>query len=157
MTPSDDQLPLKSAFYLRRSLWNGRACVPAILSLNDGRITLRTASELVLSAPREHVAGRVTRWGTLLLTHDGKQYDVVGSGSKISPDFTGEMLAELEAFAASTTAGAPPPNLAADAAQAAGVGLSVAGAGPLTAANGIMIAQFLRGKVAIDAWRRVFA
>jgi hypothetical protein len=157
MPPSDEQPDLKSAFYLRKNLWNGRACVPAILSLHDGRITLRTATEVVLAAPRDAVTGRVTRWGTLLLTHGGKRYDVVGSGSQISPDFTPEMLAELEAFAASSTAGSPPANLPADAAQVAGVGLSMAGAGLTVAANGAMIAQFLRGKVAIDEWKRVFA
>lgn len=157
MTPSDVQPDLKSAFYLRKSLWNGRACVPAILSLHDSRITLRTAKEVVLDAPREAVTGRVTRWGTLLLNHGGKRYDVVGSGSQVSPDFTPDMLAELEAFAARTTAAAPPANLAATAAQVAGVGLSMAGAGLTVAANGVMIGQYLRGKAAMKEWKRVFA
>ncbi|MFI1166899.1 hypothetical protein ACH4UM_25700 [Streptomyces sp. NPDC020801] len=72
--------------YWRRSRWNGARCEPVLVSLVPGALWAGDrALAVVFEADPRTVTGRLTRLGTLLLTVDGRRYDLVGRGSSASP------------------------------------------------------------------------
>jgi len=75
-----------SIVYWRKSLWNGVRCVPVLMSLQQHRLRAYDRNgQLVFDVPAGEVSGRLTRFGTLLLTVGGKRYAIVGRGSDVSP------------------------------------------------------------------------
>jgi hypothetical protein len=139
---SDSGLTATSGLYWRRSLLNGRRCVPVVLGLDGGRLRMRTATETVFDVPTTEVTARFTALTTMMLTVGGSRYAIVGIGSAISPRFTAEMLAELEqaqARAAGTYDGGAAP----------GTDLGVLG---LTGA----VADFAEMRRSIAPWRELF-
>lgn len=76
-----------SIVYWRRSIWNGRRCVPVLMTLDQGWLRARDrAGAELFAVPAGQVSGRLSRLGTLLLTVGGRRYALVGRGSDISPD-----------------------------------------------------------------------
>jgi hypothetical protein len=88
-----------SIVYWRRSIWNGRRCVPVLMILDQGWLRARDRSGAELFAvPAGQVSGRLTWLGTLLLTVGGRRYAVVGRGSDISPGPSPEQRQECAEF-----------------------------------------------------------
>ncbi|MFF5173534.1 hypothetical protein ACFY3U_12940 [Micromonospora sp. NPDC000089] len=88
-----------SIVYWRRSLWNGRRCVPVLMILDQGWLRARDAAGAELFAARvDQVSGRLTRLGTLVLTVADRRYALVGRGSDISPDPSPEQRRECGEF-----------------------------------------------------------
>ncbi|MET8912496.1 hypothetical protein [Micromonospora sp. NPDC004551] len=76
-----------SIVYWRRSIWNGRRCVPVLMTLDQGWLRARDrAGAEVFAVPAGQVGGRLTRLGTLLLTVGGRRYALVGRGATVSPE-----------------------------------------------------------------------
>lgn len=90
---------LASIVHWRRSLWNGRRCVPVLMTLDQGwlRAGDRRGAE-VFAVPAGQVEGRLTRLGTLLLTVGGRRYAIVGRGADISPSPSPEQRRALDEF-----------------------------------------------------------
>lgn len=85
--------------YWRRSLWNGARCEPLLVTLGPGALQARDrASTVVFQADPSTVTGRLTRLGTLLLTVDGRRYDLVGRGGSMSPEPSAEQEQALAHF-----------------------------------------------------------
>lgn len=100
----EPDVTLASIVYWRRSIWNGRRCVPVLMTLDQSRLRARDRHGAeVFAAPVGQVRGRLTRLGTLLLTVDGRRYDVVGRGSDISPSPSPEQRRGLDEFWAHRT------------------------------------------------------
>ncbi|MFC4785433.1 hypothetical protein ACT8ZV_13220 [Nocardioides sp. MAHUQ-72] len=118
---------LAGGLYWRRSRWNGRACVPVVLELADGRLTMTDRKGVVLDAPVTEVAVSFSRLHTMTLQHDADRFDVVGIGANLSPSFSREQLDHLRA-AQARIAGPSTSGQSAFAAGAAGAGDDAAAA-----------------------------
>ncbi|MCW3843014.1 hypothetical protein ONA70_23220 [Micromonospora yasonensis] len=95
-----------SIVYWRRSIWNGRRCVPVLMTLDQGWLRARDrASADLFAVPAGQVSGRLSRLGTLLLTVGGRRYALVGRGSDISPKPSPEQRRDFADF----WAGRPAP------------------------------------------------
>lgn len=94
MDPRSDEFTY--GVYWRQSMWNGRKCVPVILSAAPGRLRLSGAQGPVFDVSTDDVTATFGTY-SIRLTVAGRRYDIVGRGSNISPDFTPAMKAELEA------------------------------------------------------------
>ncbi|MFG1678284.1 hypothetical protein [Micromonospora sp. NPDC049282] len=95
---------LAGVVHWRRSLWNGRRCVPVLMTLDQGWLRARDRHGAeVFAAPAGQVEGRLTRLGTLLLTVGGRRYPIVGRGSDISPSPSAEQRRALDEFWAHRT------------------------------------------------------
>jgi hypothetical protein len=92
--------PVTSGVYWRQSLLRGDKCVPALLSLEGGRLTLSTADQPVLDTRPAEVTVKRTRFGTLVLRADGASYALVGRGAQISASFSEQQLSRLREAAA---------------------------------------------------------
>lgn len=104
VTPVSER-SIKSGLYWRKSLWNGAATVPVVLTAEPatnanggsrGTLTMRDADGRGFSVDADRVTATWSRFGTMTLTVDGTRYDVVGAGSRISKSFSPEQRAELE-------------------------------------------------------------
>ena len=82
-----------SGVYWRQSLLRGDKCVPALLSLDGGRLTLSTADRPVLDASPAEVTVKRSRVGTLLIRAGSTSYALVGRGAQISARFSEHQLA----------------------------------------------------------------
>ncbi|MCI4067013.1 hypothetical protein MRQ36_32385 [Micromonospora sp. R77] len=80
-----------SIVHWRRSWWNGARCEPILLTLHEGRLraTDRAGHEL-FAVPPGQVAGRLSRFGTLLLDVGGQTFHLVGRGGAQAPSPTAE-------------------------------------------------------------------
>ncbi|MFC4147734.1 hypothetical protein ACFO0M_15870 [Micromonospora mangrovi] len=80
-----------SIVYWRRSRWNGARCEPILMTLHEGRLRARDRAgrELFAVAPGQ-VTGRLSRFGTLLLTVGGQAFHLVGRGGAQAPSPTAE-------------------------------------------------------------------
>jgi hypothetical protein len=91
-----DNSAYKSLLYWRKNLWNGAACVPVVLTLEDEVLSMRAADgTTVFSEARDKITVRFTGWGTMLLVVAGKKYDVVGMPAATSPAISDAQKAEL--------------------------------------------------------------
>ena len=88
-----------SGVYWRQSLLRGDKCVPALLSLDGGRLTLAT-DRPVLDADPAEVTVKRSRFGTLLVRAGSTSYALVGRGAQISATFSEQQLARLREAAA---------------------------------------------------------
>lgn len=140
----------KSGLYWRKNLWNGAATVPAILSLENGFVTLRTAVEHVFTEPVQNISAKFTMWGTMILTTPKGKYDITGSGASISPSFTQEMNQEL-GDAKNTTGLLSRAGLI-----GVGAGAAFDAAGASALGGGAAALGFAKGVKAIKLWKPVF-
>lgn len=142
---------LTTGIYWRQNLWNGAATVPAILKLENGVLSARSAKKEIFSADIKLVSVRFSAFGTMLISVDGKQYDFTAVGSGVSPAFTDEMVQEVEAktVESNTTV------------TRIGALLNIAGAatgvaGGQVAGASAMGAAYFSGLNAFKVWRDVF-
>jgi hypothetical protein len=137
--------------YWRRSKWNGRKCVPVILSVDAGRLRLSAAKEVGFDVPCAEVTARFTKLGTMVLTVNGRTYDILGVGASLSPNFTKEQRDELRARQAKAASAAISPGFAAG---GSGIG---GGAGAAMDAVAIVgaVAEINQMRANIRPWRSV--
>ncbi|MFC6703732.1 hypothetical protein [Flexivirga alba] len=100
--PTSAEPPFATGLYWRKSLLNARKCIPVILVLADGLLTMSDKSSRVFSIPASQISLRRSRWGTLLITCGSTTYALVGRGGDISPQFTDEQIAHLDKLGAPT-------------------------------------------------------
>jgi hypothetical protein len=148
--PTVENNAYKSLLYWRRNLWNGSACVPVILTLEAGTLTMKNAEGTVIfSEPQEGVVPRFTGWGTMVLTIQGKKYDFVGMPAADSPAVSDLQKAELSAVKVGDTnkgLDVQPVVVSSAAASAVGGGAAVVGAAASTA-------TYYRGLSSIREWK----
>ena len=161
--PQTPTTQLITGMYWRKNLWNGAATVPTILGFQDEQLVLKDGETIVFAVPISTVKAKVTLWGTLVLTIDGKKYDFVGTGSGVSRNFTPEQQAEInqqnmtlpttlaKAGLVTGLAGSIGRNLAGNAAGSA-VGSAAQITGGVAAAAGYLI-----GLGGIKKWQVLFA
>lgn len=90
----------------RRSVWNGARCEPVLVTLRPDGLQVRDRSlGTVLQADPRAVTGRLTRFGTLVLTVGARHYAFVGRGASLSAAPSAEQQRALE----DTGHGAPGP------------------------------------------------
>lgn len=89
-----------AGLYWRKSKLNGAKCVPAILSVERGRLRLSAADGVAFDVPCAEATAHFTVFSTLVVTAAGRTFDLVGKGAVLSPKFTPAQLAELEALRA---------------------------------------------------------
>lgn len=112
--PPRSPVSFAAGLYWRRSRINGARCVPALLAVDGGRVRLSSADEVAFDVPCAEVEAHFTFLATLRLTVRGTTFDLVGKGANLSPKFTAEQLAELDALGARAAAqGTPGSSLAA--------------------------------------------
>jgi hypothetical protein len=94
--PQTETSAYKSLLYWRKNVWNGSACVPVILTLEDDTLMMKDDKEVVVfQAPISQVSKRFTQWGTMILEVGSKKYDIVGMPAQTSPAITDAQKAEL--------------------------------------------------------------
>jgi len=142
---------LTTGIYWRQNLWNGAATVPAILKLENGVLSARSAKQEIFSTDIEQVSVRFSAFGTMLITVNGKQYDFTAVGAGVSPTFTAEMVQEVEAKSveSNTTLTRIGALLNVGGAATGVAGGQVAGATAMSAA-------YFSGLNAFKVWRDVF-
>lgn len=151
-TTRPDDSAYKSLLYWRKNLWNGSDCVPVILALENGTLSMKTADDVVVfSEPIGQVAVQFTGWGTMVLTLAGRKYDIVGMPAATSPAISDLQKAELSGVNNEAAKGgvrdAQPAVLGGTVASAAGpAGASVVGAAVSTAV-------YYRGLSSIREWK----
>lgn len=150
-TPLVNNNAYKSLLYWRKNLWNGSACVPVIVTLEAGTLTMKSADDTVIfSESLEQVTPRFTGWGTMILTVKDQKYDIVGMPAADSPAVSDLQKAELSGL--TTDSGAAkdrdvqPVALGAAAASAVGGAAAVVGAAASTA-------TYYRGLTSIREWK----
>jgi len=138
---------LAGGLYWRRSRWNGRACVPVVLELADGRLTMTDRSGVVLDSPVAEVTASFSRLHTMTLRSGSDRFDVVGIGANLSPAFSPEQLDHLRAAQGRVAA----TSASSQSAFAAGAG---SGAADVAAALGAAF-SWADMKGNIEPWRSV--
>lgn len=78
--------------YWRKSKFNGRQCVPAILELREGRVRLLDVQGQVFDVLAASVQASCSVLGTLSVVVDGVTYDLVAQRARLSPSFTAPMV-----------------------------------------------------------------
>lgn len=141
----------KSLLYWRKNLWNGSACVPVILMLENDVLGMKAADDtIVFSEPVEKVAVKFTGWGTMILTVQGQKYDFVGMPAADSPAVSDAQKVELSGLNFETGGAkakdAQPVILGSAAASAVGGGAAVVGAAVSTV-------TYYRGLTSIREWK----
>jgi len=142
---------LTTGIYWRQNLWNGAATVPAILKLENGVLSARSAKQQIFSADIELVSVRFSAFGTMLITVDGKQYDFTGVGASISPTVTPEMIKEVE-----DAQGVSATTVTRIGAALYGAGVVTGVAAGQVAGASAMTAAYFSGLNAFKIWRDVF-
>ena len=91
-----------SGLYWQRHALNASKCPPGLLSLDNERLSFRTADERVFDVPANTVTARATGWGSLVLTIGSKRYVFQSSVGQLSPPFS---KSQQRAVDAATRAG----------------------------------------------------
>ncbi|MDQ0147362.1 MULTISPECIES: hypothetical protein [Pseudarthrobacter] len=145
--------PMKSLLYWRKSMINGAKTVPAIVAMDSaGTFSMHDAAGVpVFSVPASQAAVRFTSMGTMVVTANGRKYDVTGVGASLSPSPSSWQLAEMAAGADGRT---DPTGLS----RAGSAGAAMSGAGGLGAVAGAaggaaMMFAYYQGLDAIKAWQ----
>lgn len=86
-----------SGLYWQRSVLNASHCPPGLLSLDNDRLSFRTADERVFDAPASTVAAHVTGWGSLVLTMGSERYVMQTSVGQLSPPFSPSQKRAIDA------------------------------------------------------------
>jgi hypothetical protein len=150
--PQSDNNAYKSLLYWRKNLWNGSACVPVILTLNDATLSMKTADDMVVfSEAVDQLSVKFTGWGTMVLTVADKKYDIVGMPAADSPAISDLQKAELSGLSSQAAndgvRDTQPAVLGGTIATAAGPsGASVVGAAVSTAV-------YYKGLTSIREWK----
>ncbi|MDQ0732344.1 hypothetical protein [Arthrobacter sp. B1I2] len=147
--------PMKSLLYWRKSMINGARTVPVIIGMDSaGKFSMQDAAGLtVFSLPAHQASFRFTSMGTMLITAQGRKYDIVGVGASLSPSPSAWQRAELEAAPGSHTDHT-------DLSRAGSAGAAMSGAGGMGAVAGVagsaaMMFSYYQGLEAIKAWQEV--
>lgn len=94
-------IALCSLAYRRGSRWNGAACRPVVLLLEDGRLGCTGRDgHAVLDAALTDVRVRVPDLASIVVTADGIEHHIVGRGALVSPahsDAQREVVRDFEA------------------------------------------------------------
>jgi hypothetical protein len=139
--------PTKSLLYWRKSKLNGAACVPVIVSLDESKnFSMKTAEATEFSAPASSTVVAFTNWGTMVVSLNGKTYDIVGTGATTSPSPTAEQLSEVGAV---DTGNQTLSNVGAAGAAAGAIDPTVGVAG-----SAAMQYAYYQGLEAIKAWQQ---
>ncbi|WP_240617817.1 MULTISPECIES: hypothetical protein [unclassified Pseudarthrobacter] len=153
ITPSASAAPMKSLLYWRKSMINGARTVPAIVAMDSaGTFSMHDADGVpVFSVPAAQAAVRFTSMGTMVVTANGRKYDIVGVGASLSPSPSSWQLAEMAAGADGRT---DPTGLS----RTGSAGAAMSGAGGLGAVAGAaggaaMMFAYYQGLDAIKAWQ----
>src|SRR6476661_821147 len=98
-TPAVPAMPMKSLLYWRKSMINGAKTVPVIVAMDGaGMFSMRDAAGVpVFSVPAPQAAVRFTSMGTMVVTADGRKYDIVGVGASLSPSPSPWQMADMAA------------------------------------------------------------
>ena len=142
----------KSLLYWRKNLWNGDACVPVILTLENKELSMRTGDDaVVFKASLEQAAVKFSGWGTMTIVVAGKKYDIVGMPAATSPAISDLQKAELNGLrSGSESSGVldkQPAVLGGTIASTAGpAGATVVGAAVSTTV-------YYRGLASLNEWR----
>lgn len=144
---------MKSLLYWRKSMVNGAKTVPVIVAMDGaGMFSMRDAAGVpVFSVPAPQAAVRFTSMGTMVVTADGRKYDIVGVGASLSPSPSPWQVADM---AAGPGGGTDPTGLS----RAGSAGAAMSGAGGLGAVAGAaggaaMMFAYYQGLDAIKAWQ----
>jgi hypothetical protein len=155
MNSTGSAKPMKSLLYWRKSMINGAKTVPVIVGMDSGgTFSMKDAAGLtVFSVPARQASFRFTRMGTMVITAQGRKFDIVGVGASLSPRPSSGQLAEMEA---------PPTGHTdhTDLSRAGSAGAAMSGAGGMGAVAGIaggaaMMFAYYQGLEAIKAWQGV--
>ena len=146
---------MKSLLYWRKSKINGAKTVPVIVSMDPSGMfrMVDAAGVSVLSLPVQQASFRFTSMGTMVVTAQGRAYDVLGVGASMSPDPSPEQKAEMKAAVADYK-----DRTALNRAGSAGAAMS--GAGGLggvagLAGSALMMFSYYEGLETIKAWQAV--
>jgi hypothetical protein len=83
--------------YWRKSVWNARACVPAILNLrSDGQLSLWSMTETAFTSTVYEVQIDRGKFGTLTIRANGSKFAIVGRGGAISDNFDPQLGVQLQ-------------------------------------------------------------
>jgi hypothetical protein len=83
--------------YWRKSVWNARACVPAILNLrSDGQLSLWSMTETAFTSMVSEVQIDRGNLGTLTIRANGSKYAIVGRGGAISENSAPQLGVQLQ-------------------------------------------------------------
>ncbi|MDP9887810.1 hypothetical protein [Pseudarthrobacter enclensis] len=151
----DPATPMKSLLYWRKSMINGARTVPVIVSM-DSSGTFRmvdAAGVSVLSLPVQQASFRFTSMGTMVVTVQGRKYDLLGVGASMSPGPSPEQKAEMKAASDDYK-----DRTALNRAASAGAAMSPAGglggaAG--VAGSALMMFSYYEGLEIIKAWQAI--
>lgn len=146
---------MKSLLYWRKSKINGAKTVPVIVSMDSSGMfrMVDAAGAGVLTLPVQQASFRFTSMGTMVVTAQGRKYDLVGVGASMSPDPSREQKAEMKAasedFKDRTALN-----------RAGSAGASVSGAGGVggvagVAGSALMMFSYYEGLETIKAWQAV--
>jgi len=155
-TPTPDPAtPMKSLLYWRKSMINGARTVPVIVSMDSSGVfrMVDAAGVSVLSLPVQQASFRFTSMGTMVVTAQGRKYDLLGVGASLSPDPSPEQKAEMKAASDDYK-----DRTALNRAGSAGAAMSPAGglggvAG--VAGSALMMFSYYEGLEIIKAWQAV--
>lgn len=85
--------------YWRKNLWNGAACKPILMILEDGRLRSWNRDNVPLfDCPVTAVGAQLSKNGTLTLRLDDRKWAIVGRGAQISPSPTADQISSLQRF-----------------------------------------------------------
>jgi hypothetical protein len=83
--------------YWRKSLWNARACVPAILRLrSNGELSLWTTSETAFTDLISNAQINRGKLGTLTINTNNTKFAIVGRGGAMSDSFAQQLDVQLQ-------------------------------------------------------------
>lgn len=146
---------MKSLLYWRKSMINGAKTVPVVVTMDSsGIFSMQDAAGVtVLSLPVQQASFRFTTMGTMVVTAQGRKYDVVGVGASLSPSPSPGQVAEMKGAPSSQK---DPTDLS----RAGSAGTAMSGAGGLGGVAGVaggaaMMFAYHQGLEAIKAWQEV--
>mgnify|MGYP001042641600 CR=1 FL=1 len=146
---------MKSLLYWRKSKINGAKTVPVIVSMDSSGMfrMVDAAGVSVLSLPVQQASFRFTSMGTMVVTVQGRTYDLLGVGASMSPDPSAEQKAEMKAASDDFK-----DRTALNRAGTAGAAMSGAGGvGGVAgiAGSALMMFSYYEGLETIKAWQAV--
>jgi len=146
---------MKSLLYWRKSKINGAKTVPVIVSMDPSGMfrMVDAAGTAVLSLPVQQASFRFTSMGTMVVTAQGRKYDILCVGASMSPDPSPQQKAEMKAASDEFK-----DRTALNRAGAAGAAMSGAGGvGGVAglAGSALMMFAYYEGLETIKAWQAV--
>lgn len=90
-----------SGLYWRKSALNAGKCPPGLLALRNDRLTFTTTSNIEFDVPVADVTGKLSVWGSLVLTIDSRRYVFLTTVGQLAPAFS---KTQQQAISAATKA-----------------------------------------------------